>query len=337
MSVPELLAIPEPVWLVEDHISTQEVGVLYGKPNGGKSFVALDWALSVAAGVPWLGKYATKQGPVLYLAGEGGPSLQKRVEAWLDYHGLDDVPAHFHVRPIPLLDADEIAEIQDSLQHFCNADGEEVGLRPAFIVVDTLSQFIMGGDENGPDMALFVAHLRRLSQDQLATVLIVHHTNKGGEQERGHTALRGNVDVMFKVEGREDNQGRLVGITLSNDKQRDNPKSKPGNLSTIFHKRSLVLSLANTIKFPGFSMEISTDSLVNLLIAAGNIEEISTEIFQSEEWRIVSDLMPSTYARERHKLLRMKLVKSAGHGKYAFTPVGRETMHYYKKLRAKTG
>ena len=84
-------------------------------------------------------------------------------------------------------------------------------------------------------------------------------------------------------------------------------------------------------------MEISTDSLANLLVVAGNIVEISTEVFQAEEWRIVSGLMPSTFARERNKLLRMKLVKNAGHGKYAFTPVGWETMYYYQKLRAKTG
>lgn len=331
LSVQDLLAIPEPEWLVEGFIHTQEVGVLYGKPNGGKSFVALDWALSIAAGIPWLDKYKTRQGPVLYMAGEGGPSLQKRVEAWLAVKGLNDVPVHFQVRPIHLLDENEIEEIQAVLDGFRNDHDEKVGLCPALIVVDTLSQFMMGGDENGPDMALFVSNLRKLSQDEMTAVLIVHHTNKGGEQERGHTALRGNVDVMFKIDGQEDPDGKLLNVTIMNDKQRDNVKAEPEKLDAIPSSRSLTFCSGKKVVLPGSIMELSSETLAKMLIVADKIEDVSKEIFSTTEWQFESGLLPADYHRKRHILMKLKLVKPAGRGQYAFTPRGRETMLYYKK------
>ena len=45
-----------------------EQAVIYGPSGEGKTFVALDWALSVATGRSWQGKQ-TKQGPVVYIAG----------------------------------------------------------------------------------------------------------------------------------------------------------------------------------------------------------------------------------------------------------------------------
>jgi len=40
--------------------------VLYGDPAAGKSFLALDWGLSVATGVPSLG-HEVKKGEVVYI------------------------------------------------------------------------------------------------------------------------------------------------------------------------------------------------------------------------------------------------------------------------------
>ena len=54
---------------------------LFGKPGVGKSFLALDLAMSAAAGVPWLGK-TTKQGDVVYICAEGTTGLKHRVRAW---------------------------------------------------------------------------------------------------------------------------------------------------------------------------------------------------------------------------------------------------------------
>lgn len=245
LTLANLLSMAAPAWLIADHIHQDEIGVLYGKPNSGKSFVALDMALSVATGAPWLGQYATRQGPVLYLAGEGSAALQHRVGAWLSYHRHPEAvtPLLFQVRPVPLLNEEVIETIIGELNTLRQwaPDTAPEPFEPALIVIDTLSQYIMGGDEVGPEMAQFVAHVRALASAQMASVLIVHHTNKGGEQERGHTALRGNVDVMFKVEAGGVG-GALDHITLTNDKQRDAALALPVYMEAIQHGESLVLA-----------------------------------------------------------------------------------------------
>jgi hypothetical protein len=334
LAVTELLDVPEPEWLIEDHIHQQEVGVLYGRPNGGKTFVALDWALSVAAGVPWLGEFKALQAPILYMAGEGAPSLQKRVEAWMVEKDVASIPAYFQCRPLPILEDEVVEDVQAALADLTIEEGVRPGVAPGLVVVDTLSQFMMGGDENGTDMALFVSKLRHLSQESNCAVLIVHHTNKGGEAERGHTALRGNVDVMFKVTSKE-RDGQLAGIELLNDKQRDNPRAKPVTMGVRSCQQSLVLSLENSTVVPPYVMSLTSDSLRDLLLCAVTIENTSDEVFTVEDWQTASDLNRRTFYRSLHKLLDLKLVKGAGRGTYKFTPRGRETAFYYQRQRAK--
>jgi hypothetical protein len=76
----ELGEIPQPKWLVENHI-TDGFSVIYGPPKSGKTFVALDWALSMAAGQQWAG-YQVEASPVLYVSGEGAGGLHRRITAW---------------------------------------------------------------------------------------------------------------------------------------------------------------------------------------------------------------------------------------------------------------
>ena len=67
---------------------------MHGAPGSGKSFCALDIGLSISAGMPWHDK-ATRQGSVLYIAGEGVGGLGRRVKAFERYHGLGELNS-FH-------------------------------------------------------------------------------------------------------------------------------------------------------------------------------------------------------------------------------------------------
>ncbi len=55
-SVEDLEELPDPAWLLEGVLPEGGLVELYGPPGAGKSFLSLDWGLSVAAGVPWLGR-----------------------------------------------------------------------------------------------------------------------------------------------------------------------------------------------------------------------------------------------------------------------------------------
>lgn len=56
--------IHPPTWLIEDLIPEHATAVLYGGSNIGKSFIALDWALAVATGLPSLGGFKKSKAEV---------------------------------------------------------------------------------------------------------------------------------------------------------------------------------------------------------------------------------------------------------------------------------
>ena len=62
-SLQHVLSLPPPDWLVKNVLPVGSQGVLFGPSGSGKSFVALDMALSLATGQPWQG-LEVKQGPV---------------------------------------------------------------------------------------------------------------------------------------------------------------------------------------------------------------------------------------------------------------------------------
>lgn len=73
--------LPEPIfacdlevetltWLIQDYIPEGAVGLLAAPRGVAKSFVALDWACSVACGRKWLG-FQTTKGTAMYVAAEG--------------------------------------------------------------------------------------------------------------------------------------------------------------------------------------------------------------------------------------------------------------------------
>src|SRR5690606_16993437 len=76
-------------WLIGGHVEHPTLTVLFGDPEAGKSFAAIDWACCVATGRRWNGKKVLA-GPVLYLAGEGFNGLSKRFLAWRLHNGVDD-------------------------------------------------------------------------------------------------------------------------------------------------------------------------------------------------------------------------------------------------------
>ena len=66
-------AAGEPRWLIQGLWPADAYGVLAAQEKAGKTWAALDLAVSVACGRPWLDHFACPApGPVLVFLGEGG-------------------------------------------------------------------------------------------------------------------------------------------------------------------------------------------------------------------------------------------------------------------------
>lgn len=321
----DLRNYPEPEWLITDHIHKEDVAVIWGQPSSGKSFLALDWALSIASGLPWLGQYAVAKAPILYMAGEGASSIHKRVQAWMEPHDVTAVPgAYFHLRPLPLLEEEVIEEIQTTLSSYCRHEADpELGL--GLIVVDTLSQFFGNGDEVSPDMTQFVNNMRRIAHESHTAVLIVHHSNAVGERERGHGSLRGNLEAAFEVKAIK-KDGRLIGLTLVNDKQKDDPENLPMKLSLYSSQNSLAISLGDSSLSQKDEVKLTDKSLENLLTTIETFESEKTESSSHAAMIEALGWHKPTFHRRLDKLKKLKLVTGAGRGKSALTLTGRNTL-----------
>jgi AAA domain len=67
-------------WLVHNLLGHGEASAMYGKPGDGKSVLAEDLALHIAAGWPWHGR-PVRRGGVLYIALERRKLVERRAIA----------------------------------------------------------------------------------------------------------------------------------------------------------------------------------------------------------------------------------------------------------------
>lgn len=211
-STRELIRMPPPQWQIHNILPLGGLVGLYAPPGVGKTFVAIDMAMSIAAGLPWHG-HPVKQGPVLYISAEGGTGIGKRVSAWLRVRRvLDDAPVAWLTESLPVhADSDSV----DDLMHRIIDETDQV---PDLIVIDTLARCFDGDENQQEDMGRFIGGVDRLRRECEATVMIVHHTRLDGDRERGNTAFRGAADTMLYIERHRKNRGQL---SLRCNKQKD--------------------------------------------------------------------------------------------------------------------
>ena len=202
-----------PPQLVDGVLEEDSVVALVGPPNCGKSFLALDWACSIATGLSWQGR-TVAEGPVVYLAGEGRPGLQRRLSAWQEQFGI--ISPHrmqISTKGADLTDLESVKAIARSLEKITEKNGEE----PKLIVIDTVARHFGESDENSTrDMNKFIGLLDELRRIWSCAILLVHHSGKDAARgARGSTALRGAVDVEYAL-------GSTEGVmTLSCTKSKD--------------------------------------------------------------------------------------------------------------------
>jgi hypothetical protein len=75
-------------WLLGNILIRQFVTVLAGSGGGGKTSLAIGWALSLASGKPVMGERVGKPRRVLIWSEDPPEELAKRVDAAMQIHGL---------------------------------------------------------------------------------------------------------------------------------------------------------------------------------------------------------------------------------------------------------
>ena len=196
-------------WLVKHVVPADSIGMLFGGSGTFKSFIALDAALHVAHGLPFMGRKTTK-GPVIYIAAEGGAGLWQRINAWHRARGLKPADAQVYVVPVALdLTADAWRVVEAA---------QLAGVAPLMVVVDTLSQTYAGEENSANEMAAYLRELGgRFRALWACTVLLIHHSgHQATERPRGSSAIRSNVDFLLGVF--RDEREMLATVTCAKQK-----------------------------------------------------------------------------------------------------------------------
>lgn len=202
----------EPEWLIHKIIERNVLAVIAGPRGTFKSFIALDWSMRMAleghAGV--------------ILSGEGA-GLDRRISAWMNQHrenvDLAALPLVALERPLNLTAVAEMGALCEAIKALRTA--------PAFVVIDTLSKFSTGLDENdNSEVAAFLSALStHLREEFKCTVLLVAHSGHGDAQRpRGASSLMSNPDAEYIV-ARPNPAGMTV--TVSRERFKDAPALPP--------------------------------------------------------------------------------------------------------------
>ena len=178
---------PTQRWLIEELWADEGVGIIGGEPKCCKSFLALDLAVAVAAGVPCLRRFSVprKGRVVLFPAEDAHHVVQERIrgicdEADADFNTLD---VHVITSPVLRLDRDaDRSSLRDTVAE----------LKPRLLILDPFVRVHRIDENVAGEVAPILAYLRELQRELHVAVLVVHHARKGAAHARAGQALRGS-------------------------------------------------------------------------------------------------------------------------------------------------
>ena len=180
---------PGESWLIRSLWTRSAAGVLGGSPKLGKTWIALDMAVSVASKTACLGRFEVDDpGFVLvYFAEDTQQAIRSRIEGICRHRGLTLDQVDLFVVDVPTLRLDVAVDL-DRLE-------ETIFLvRPRLLVLDSLVRMHALDENSAHDISGMLAHLTRLQRTYDCAVVLVHHTSKRGAGRPGE-ALRGSTDL----------------------------------------------------------------------------------------------------------------------------------------------
>ncbi len=166
-------------FLIDTIWPERDYGVIGAEDKAGKTWAAGDLGISVSSGTPWQGRFEVKQGPVLFLHGEGGErNLVRRLDAICRGRdlSLDDLEGDGLVQislRVPRLDnANHLEDVRKELERHS----------PRVVVLDPLYLAVPG--RAGADlygMGESLGGIQVICQEAGASLVVNTHWNKTGE------------------------------------------------------------------------------------------------------------------------------------------------------------
>lgn len=227
-------------WLVDDSWVDGSVGFISGRSKSYKTWIALDLALSVVSGQPFLGRYGVERtGPVLLVQEEDPtPVLQERLRLIAKTKGMlpilktvrsDYVEIEYPEWPLHIINlqgfnlgsTDKVAQIRKLIAE----------INPVLVILDPLIVLLpQGVDEyKGVEVSAVLQTIKMWREEFGCAVAIVHHWNKG-KNESGdrfaehmygsfafHAWLESALHVMPVIPEGDDEEKQITSVVVERE------------------------------------------------------------------------------------------------------------------------
>ncbi len=248
-------------WLVAGLWSEQAVGIVGGEPKCCKSFLALDIAVAVAAGIPCLRRFVVpRQGRVLLYAAEDALHIvRRRLEGICAAAGAELADLDILVITAPTLRLDMEADRRSLAETVAS-------LQPRLLILDPFVRLHRIDENASGEVAPLLAFLRELQRRHAVAVLVVHHARKGAGGVRAGQALRGSSE--FHAWGDSNLYLRRDGDELSlTVEHRAAPSPRPLSIELASRGPALALEVVERAKPADDAASPSLDDRITAALA----------------------------------------------------------------------
>ncbi len=181
-------------WLIESLFPRSGVGIIGGAPKCGKSWLALDLAVSVSSGTPCLNTFtvAASGSVLVYMAEDAGSVVKQRLAGICSHRGLDLVALPIGVITAPSLRLDlprDQARLHETVRRHA----------PRLLVLDPFVRLHRVNENQAQDVSAILGYLRELQRAHDLALVVVHHARKNGGHSGGQS-LRGSSDFFAWVD-----------------------------------------------------------------------------------------------------------------------------------------
>lgn len=190
-------------YLIPGLIYRGSTAKVYGPPGAGKTHLALDMALSVATGVPWMGQKTLERRIVHFLMAEGEAVNRLRVAAFVAKHGVDPEDLENFVA-IP----EGVLLTPEGVKLYLELVAQD---EPGLVFLDTKNAMMAGDENSASDVGVMIRAMRLIRDAGKDTaVVLIDHTGLADESRgRGSNAVTAAMDTEIRV-----SKARKAGVAV---------------------------------------------------------------------------------------------------------------------------
>ena len=206
VSAPKFIAqAPERIdWLVEGVIERGANGFFSAVPKGGKSWVAVDLAISLALGCDWLGFRVPEAVKVALISREDNPSLTAwRIRNLFRGKSCAD-PSLIETNPYVNSRRESAELMLDNPNQMAELMAALKTLRPQFAIFDVFNVLHSADENDNQEMRGVLRQLSAIQAEIGCGIGVVHHYNKSDQGSmtqrlRGSSAIAGWAEWLIGI------------------------------------------------------------------------------------------------------------------------------------------